>query len=156
MNIKKKNLNLLKENFVYDESMEHDACGVVLVASTEGLTVLGELVTGVGPEDSAGTFGLDAEGEGGAARRDPQRRDGRPVHHLRAHARHGRPARGGAPAAPRGHPGPCPPRRDARGGGELARAPVRRRAVRVCAALEVTGTMCPTRGGETSDFFTKD
>ena len=37
MNIKKKNLNLLKENFVYDESMEHDACGVGLVASTEGL-----------------------------------------------------------------------------------------------------------------------
>lgn len=33
----KKNLRLLKENSVYDEGMEHDACGVGLVASTEGV-----------------------------------------------------------------------------------------------------------------------
>ncbi len=37
MDIRKKNLNLLKENSVYNESMEHDACGVGLVASTEGV-----------------------------------------------------------------------------------------------------------------------
>ena len=37
MKIRKKNLNLLKKNFVYDESMEHDSCGVGLVASTEGI-----------------------------------------------------------------------------------------------------------------------
>ena len=33
----KKNRELLKKNHVYDEKMEHDACGVGLVASTEGL-----------------------------------------------------------------------------------------------------------------------
>ena len=32
----KKNLRLLSENHVYSESMEHDACGVGLIASTEG------------------------------------------------------------------------------------------------------------------------
>ena len=37
MDIRKKNLNLLKENSVYNESMEHDSCGVGLVASTEGV-----------------------------------------------------------------------------------------------------------------------
>ena len=37
MNIRKKNLNLLKNNSIYKESMEHDSCGVGLVASTEGL-----------------------------------------------------------------------------------------------------------------------
>ena len=37
MDIQKKNLQLLKENYVYDEKMEHDACGVGLVASTEGV-----------------------------------------------------------------------------------------------------------------------
>ena len=37
MKIRKKNLNLLKKNMIYNESMEHDACGVGLVASTEGL-----------------------------------------------------------------------------------------------------------------------
>ena len=37
MDIRKKNLDILKNNFVYNESMEHDACGVGLVASTEGL-----------------------------------------------------------------------------------------------------------------------
>ena len=37
MNIYKKNLNQLKQNFVYNETMEHDACGVGLVASTEGV-----------------------------------------------------------------------------------------------------------------------
>ncbi len=37
MKIRKKNINLLKKNFVYDESMEHDSCGVGLVASTEGI-----------------------------------------------------------------------------------------------------------------------
>tara|TARA_Y100000590_G_scaffold437640_1_gene559484 strand:- start:1914 stop:6410 length:4497 start_codon:yes stop_codon:yes gene_type:complete len=34
--IRKKNIKLLKKNHVYSESMEHDACGVGLVASTEG------------------------------------------------------------------------------------------------------------------------
>ena len=34
--IRTKNLELLKENYVYDENMEHDACGVGLVVSTEG------------------------------------------------------------------------------------------------------------------------
>ena len=37
MDIQNKNRKLLKKNHVYDESMEHDACGVGLVASTEGL-----------------------------------------------------------------------------------------------------------------------
>ena len=36
MNIRKKNLKLLKQNHIYNENMEHDACGVGLVASTEG------------------------------------------------------------------------------------------------------------------------
>ena len=37
MEIQKKNRVLLKSNHIYDETMEHDACGVGLVASTEGL-----------------------------------------------------------------------------------------------------------------------
>ena len=37
MNRRDKNLNLLRKNFVYNDSMEHDACGVGLVASTEGV-----------------------------------------------------------------------------------------------------------------------
>ena len=37
MEIQKKNRDLLKSNHIYDETMEHDACGVGLVASTEGL-----------------------------------------------------------------------------------------------------------------------
>ena len=37
MNLRKKNLQILKKNFIYDESMEHDSCGVGLVASTEGI-----------------------------------------------------------------------------------------------------------------------
>ena len=32
----KKNLKLLTENYVYSEDMEHDACGVGVIASTEG------------------------------------------------------------------------------------------------------------------------
>ena len=32
----KKNLEILKKNYIYSKSMEHDACGVGLVASTEG------------------------------------------------------------------------------------------------------------------------
>ena len=32
----KKNLDLLTKNFVYSKEMEHDACGVGLIASTEG------------------------------------------------------------------------------------------------------------------------
>ena len=32
----KKNLEILKKNHVYSEEMEHDACGVGLIASTEG------------------------------------------------------------------------------------------------------------------------
>ena len=31
-----KNLNTLKKNHIYSESMEHDSCGVGLIASTEG------------------------------------------------------------------------------------------------------------------------
>ena len=37
MDIQNKNRKLLKKNHIYDETMEHDACGVGLVASTEGL-----------------------------------------------------------------------------------------------------------------------
>jgi len=37
MDIRKKNLKILKKNQIYHESMEHDSCGVGLVASTEGL-----------------------------------------------------------------------------------------------------------------------
>ena len=37
MNLRTKNLKILKENSIYDESMEHDSCGVGLVASTEGV-----------------------------------------------------------------------------------------------------------------------
>jgi len=36
MNLRDKNLKKLKKNHVYSEKMEHDACGVGLVASTEG------------------------------------------------------------------------------------------------------------------------
>ena len=32
----KNNLEILKNNYVYSKDMEHDACGVGLVASTEG------------------------------------------------------------------------------------------------------------------------
>ena len=31
-----KNKKLLKDNYVYSEEMEHDACGVGVIASTEG------------------------------------------------------------------------------------------------------------------------
>ena len=37
MKLRDKNLKILKKNHVYSEEMEHDACGVGLVASTEGL-----------------------------------------------------------------------------------------------------------------------
>ncbi|OCW83187.1 hypothetical protein AKH21_01855, partial [Pelagibacteraceae bacterium GOM-A5] len=37
MNLRNKNLKILKSNYVHSEEMEHDACGVGLVASTEGL-----------------------------------------------------------------------------------------------------------------------
>ena len=37
MKLRNKNLKILKSNDVYSEEMEHDACGVGLVASTEGL-----------------------------------------------------------------------------------------------------------------------
>ena len=36
MILRDKNIKILKENHVYSEKMEHDACGVGLVASTEG------------------------------------------------------------------------------------------------------------------------
>ena len=32
----KKNFEILKKNNIYSEEMEHDACGVGLIASTEG------------------------------------------------------------------------------------------------------------------------
>ena len=32
----KKNKKYLEENFIYDSGMEHDACGVGMVASTDG------------------------------------------------------------------------------------------------------------------------
>ena len=32
----KKNLDLLEKNHVYSREMEHDACGVGVIASTEG------------------------------------------------------------------------------------------------------------------------
>ena len=37
MKLRNKNLKILKSNHVYSEEMEHEACGVGLVASTEGL-----------------------------------------------------------------------------------------------------------------------
>ncbi len=37
MKLRNKNLKILKSNHVYSEEMEHDSCGVGLVASTEGL-----------------------------------------------------------------------------------------------------------------------
>ena len=36
MSLRDKNLKVLKEANIYDEKMEHDSCGVGLVASTEG------------------------------------------------------------------------------------------------------------------------
>ena len=36
MNIYKKNKKLLQDNHAYDPSMEHDACGVGMIASTNG------------------------------------------------------------------------------------------------------------------------
>ena len=32
----RKNLELLEKNHVYSKEMEHDACGVGIIASTEG------------------------------------------------------------------------------------------------------------------------
>ena len=32
----KKNLELLSKNYVYSKEMEHDACGVGVIVSTEG------------------------------------------------------------------------------------------------------------------------
>ncbi len=37
MKLRNKNFKILKSNHIYSEEMEHDACGVGLVASTEGL-----------------------------------------------------------------------------------------------------------------------
>ena len=37
MKLRIKNLNILKKNHIYNDAMEHDSCGVGLVASTEGL-----------------------------------------------------------------------------------------------------------------------
>ena len=36
MDTRKKNLQILEKNHVYSKNMEHDACGVGLVASTDG------------------------------------------------------------------------------------------------------------------------
>ena len=36
MKLYNKNLKLLSENHVYSPEMEHDACGVGLIASTDG------------------------------------------------------------------------------------------------------------------------
>ena len=36
MNNYEKNKKILKDNFSYDENMEHDACGVGVVATTDG------------------------------------------------------------------------------------------------------------------------
>ena len=36
MDLYKKNLKLLEENQVYSKEMEHDACGIGVIASTEG------------------------------------------------------------------------------------------------------------------------
>ena len=36
IDLTKKNLTLLEENYVYSKNQEHDACGVGLVASIEG------------------------------------------------------------------------------------------------------------------------
>ena len=36
MNRYEKNKNLLSKNFSYNESMEHDACGVGMIAATDG------------------------------------------------------------------------------------------------------------------------
>ena len=36
MYTRKKNLQILEKNHVYSKNMEHDACGVGLVASTDG------------------------------------------------------------------------------------------------------------------------
>ena len=35
-NLRSKNIKLLKKNYIYSENQEHDACGVGLIASTEG------------------------------------------------------------------------------------------------------------------------
>ena len=40
MNRYKNNIDLLKNNNVYSKEMEHDACGVGLVASTEGKSLV--------------------------------------------------------------------------------------------------------------------
>ena len=36
MNLREKNLKILTKNYVYSKDMEHDNCGVGLVASTDG------------------------------------------------------------------------------------------------------------------------
>ena len=36
INLRERNLKKLKENHIYQDNMEHDACGVGLVVSTEG------------------------------------------------------------------------------------------------------------------------
>ena len=36
MNIYEKNKKILSKNYSYDEKMEHDACGVGMIATTDG------------------------------------------------------------------------------------------------------------------------
>ena len=52
MKLRNKNLKILKSNHVYSEEMEHDACGVGLVASTEGLKSRLSLIHIPSPRDA--------------------------------------------------------------------------------------------------------
>ncbi len=66
MKLRNKNLKILKSNHVYSEEMEHDACGVGLVASTEGLKLRKVVEYGIDALKAVWHRGaIDADGKTG-------------------------------------------------------------------------------------------
>ena len=66
MKLRNKNLKILKSNHVYSEEMEHDACGVGLVASTEGLKSRKVVEYGIDALKAVWHMGaIDADGKTG-------------------------------------------------------------------------------------------
>ena len=67
MKLRKKNLKLLKKNHIYHDSMEHDSCGVGLVASTEGVKSRKVVEQGIEALKAVWHRGaIDADGKTGA------------------------------------------------------------------------------------------
>ena len=66
MKLRNKNLKILKSNHLYSEQMEHDACGVGLVASTEGLKSRKVVEYGIDALKAVWHMGaIDADGKTG-------------------------------------------------------------------------------------------